>query len=230
MKRYTEKRGAQVIEEWPKRLPLNKVDKLLIVVMAVFLIVPLIRIAMIYGSLPDIIPTHFGVSGEVDGYGGKWTLWMLWGVSLLCCALMVVSELFPSLDQCAGVSAQAAGGRNHPRQPPNDQCHGRAHSRILLVHRRSDDCHCRRFGCGNERCSDHRFCSSVDFSNIDLFSLALARLSAYNESREEARRCRKAIRKTESRSCCVFPRNCMMHWLIGRMMNFARSMGRLNFY
>lgn len=95
MKRYTEKRGAQVIEEWPKRLPLNKLDCLLIVVMAIFLVVPLVRIAMIYGSLPDTIPTHFGVSGEVDGYGGKWTLWMLWGVSLLCCALMVVSELFP---------------------------------------------------------------------------------------------------------------------------------------
>lgn len=93
--RYNNKRGAQVIEEWPKRLPLNKLDVLLIIVIMVFLIVPLIRIAMIYGSLPDIIPTHFGVSGEVDGYGGKWTLWMLWGVSLLCCGLMVVFEFFP---------------------------------------------------------------------------------------------------------------------------------------
>lgn len=95
MKRYTEKRGAQVIEEWPKRLPLNKLDVLLIMVIMVFLIVPLIRIAMIYGSLPDIIPTNFGASGEVNGYGSKWNLWVLWGVDLLCCGLMVVFEFFP---------------------------------------------------------------------------------------------------------------------------------------
>lgn len=95
MKRYTEKRGARVIEEWPKRLPFNKVDVLLIVVMAICLIVPLVRMIMIYGALPDIIPTHFGASGEVDGYGSKWSLWILWGVDLLCCGLIVVSELFP---------------------------------------------------------------------------------------------------------------------------------------
>ena len=81
--RYNNKRGAQVIEEWPKRLPLNKLDVLLIMVIMVFLIVPLIRIAMIYGSLPDIIPTNFGASGEVNGYGSKWNLWVLWGVDLL---------------------------------------------------------------------------------------------------------------------------------------------------
>ena len=60
--RYNNKRGAQVIEEWPKRLPFNKVDVLLIVVMAICLIVPLVRLIMTYGSLPEIIPTHFGAS------------------------------------------------------------------------------------------------------------------------------------------------------------------------
>lgn len=93
--RYNNKRGARVIEEWPKRLPFNKVDVLLIVVMAIFLIVPLVRIIMTYGSLPEIIPTHFGPSGEVGGYGGKWSLWLLWGVGFFCCALIVVSEWFP---------------------------------------------------------------------------------------------------------------------------------------
>ena len=93
--RYNNKRGARVIEEWPKRLPFNKVDVLLIVVIAICLIVPLVRLIMTYGSLPEIIPTHFGASGEVDGYGSKWSLWLLWGVDLLCCALIVISEWFP---------------------------------------------------------------------------------------------------------------------------------------
>ena len=28
-----------------------------------------------YSSLPDIIPTHYGFSGEADGFGGKSTIW-----------------------------------------------------------------------------------------------------------------------------------------------------------
>ena len=30
--------------------------------------------AWLYSSLPDQIPTHWNIRGEVDGYGGKWTL------------------------------------------------------------------------------------------------------------------------------------------------------------
>lgn len=79
--RYNNKRGAQVIEEWPKRLPFNKVDVLLIVVMAICLIVPLVRLIMTYGSLPEIIPTHFGASGEVtvmaaSGLCGSFGAWI----------------------------------------------------------------------------------------------------------------------------------------------------------
>jgi uncharacterized membrane protein len=32
--------------------------------------------AWLYGSLPDQIPTHWNIRGEVDGYGGKWTLFI----------------------------------------------------------------------------------------------------------------------------------------------------------
>jgi hypothetical protein len=30
----------------------------------------------LYGSLPEQIPTHWNIRGEVDGYGGKWSLFM----------------------------------------------------------------------------------------------------------------------------------------------------------
>jgi len=30
-----------------------------------------------WDSLPAIIPTHFNAAGEVDGYGSKWTLWLI---------------------------------------------------------------------------------------------------------------------------------------------------------
>jgi uncharacterized membrane protein len=32
--------------------------------------------AWLYPGLPDRIPTHWNIKGEVDGYGGKWTLFM----------------------------------------------------------------------------------------------------------------------------------------------------------
>jgi uncharacterized membrane protein len=32
--------------------------------------------AWLYPSLPDQIPTHWNFRGEVDGYGGKWTLFL----------------------------------------------------------------------------------------------------------------------------------------------------------
>ncbi len=32
--------------------------------------------AWLYPGLPDRIPTHWNIKGEVDGYGGKWTLFV----------------------------------------------------------------------------------------------------------------------------------------------------------
>jgi uncharacterized membrane protein len=32
--------------------------------------------AWLYGSLPERIPTHWNIRGEVDGYGSKWTLFI----------------------------------------------------------------------------------------------------------------------------------------------------------
>ena len=32
--------------------------------------------AWLYGSLPEQIPTHWNIRGEIDGYGGKWTLFI----------------------------------------------------------------------------------------------------------------------------------------------------------
>jgi uncharacterized membrane protein len=32
--------------------------------------------AWLYPGLPERIPTHWNIKGEVDGYGGKWTLFM----------------------------------------------------------------------------------------------------------------------------------------------------------
>jgi uncharacterized membrane protein len=55
-----------------------------------------------YGSLPERIPTHFGLSGEPDGYGGKGFLLVLVGVQTLLYGLLSVVPCFPDRIQVLG--------------------------------------------------------------------------------------------------------------------------------
>lgn len=48
-----------------------------------------------YRYLPQIIPTHFGGNGKVDGYGDKSTLYMLPSVGLFVYVLMTMIALVP---------------------------------------------------------------------------------------------------------------------------------------
>ena len=43
--------------------------------------------------LPARIPTHFNAAGEANGWGSPDTLWMLLGVQVLVCGLMLVMPL-----------------------------------------------------------------------------------------------------------------------------------------
>ncbi|MDX1478757.1 MAG: DUF1648 domain-containing protein [Saprospiraceae bacterium] len=35
-----------------------------------------------YGDLPETIPVHFGVTGEADGFGPRWIIWLLPAIGL----------------------------------------------------------------------------------------------------------------------------------------------------
>ena len=41
-----------------------------------------------FNNLPDVIPVHFDVNGDPDGFGSKYTIWFLLIVATLCSALM----------------------------------------------------------------------------------------------------------------------------------------------
>lgn len=86
---------GEVIKEWPMRLPLNALDKILIGVSALLVVLALARVAMVYGALPETIPTHYGMNGVVDSYGDKSNLLVLAGVDVLCWAVVIVFNFFP---------------------------------------------------------------------------------------------------------------------------------------
>ncbi|MGH7453559.1 MAG: DUF1648 domain-containing protein, partial [bacterium] len=46
-------------------------------------------------SLPQVIPTHFGISGEPDGWGGKSTLWVLPMLSLVIYIGLTILSRYP---------------------------------------------------------------------------------------------------------------------------------------
>ncbi|WP_010247684.1 DUF1648 domain-containing protein [Acetivibrio cellulolyticus] len=67
-------------------------------VMAVIGVIIYVAI-LIYGwvKLPDIIPKHFNVSGQIDSYGSKSTLFILLPVIIFLYTLLTVMSRFPHI-------------------------------------------------------------------------------------------------------------------------------------
>lgn len=59
-------------------------DRILEGLAAAGLVIIFVLPAVYYRDLPENIPTHFNAAGAADGYGGKWTIFLL---SFLCLAL-----------------------------------------------------------------------------------------------------------------------------------------------
>ncbi|MGB5981181.1 MAG: SdpI family protein [Nonlabens sp.] len=58
--------------------------------------IPFIYLAVIYGNLPETIPLHWNIQGEVDGYGNKSTLWII--PFLLPLLTYVLVTFLPAID------------------------------------------------------------------------------------------------------------------------------------
>lgn len=65
-----------------------KTSGILLIVNTLLLIVIWVFAGVKYAGLPDIIPTHFDIQGNVDGESGKMTIW------LLPCIATVIHFLF----------------------------------------------------------------------------------------------------------------------------------------
>jgi len=74
------------------RSPLENVTEVLAVL---GIIVNALILYYYWPALPDVIPTHFGISGEADGWGSKNTLFFLVGMGIFSYVLMTVLNFFP---------------------------------------------------------------------------------------------------------------------------------------
>jgi len=78
----------------PKR---SGVDWLLESIAAAAVIAAAAEIAMRWNALPAKIPTHFGINGQANGWGGRNSLLLLLGSTVVMFALLTVAEKYQRL-------------------------------------------------------------------------------------------------------------------------------------
>lgn len=67
-----------------------------VILLWVFALAPLLALALLYGSLPDQVPLHWGLDGTVDRYGSKAELFLLGGIApIMALLLMGLPKLDP---------------------------------------------------------------------------------------------------------------------------------------
>lgn len=66
-----------------KKKPITLSDRILELVAAAMAVVMLVLTGVLYSKAPDIVPTHFNFSGEVDGWEGKGFYWILAAIMLV---------------------------------------------------------------------------------------------------------------------------------------------------
>lgn len=54
-----------------------------------------VRVISVMPDIPDSIAVHFDASGEADGFGSKYLLWVMPGAALLMYVLLTVLQRFP---------------------------------------------------------------------------------------------------------------------------------------
>ena len=62
------------------------------IIIGAILLVSIVITLVLYPSIPDIIPTHWGPDGQIDGTGPKYMLFVFWGIALGVNALMLFTE------------------------------------------------------------------------------------------------------------------------------------------
>lgn len=62
------------------------------IIIGIILLVSIAITLVFYPSLPDVIPVHWGVDGQIDDTGPKYMLFVFWGIALGVNLLMLFAE------------------------------------------------------------------------------------------------------------------------------------------
>ena len=73
-----------------------KKNKWMIIISALITLIPIIAGVILWDKLPDMVPSHWGVNGEVDGYLAK--PMFVFGMPLIMVALILVGSIATAID------------------------------------------------------------------------------------------------------------------------------------
>lgn len=78
------------------RMPYSIFHKITTALTFLVIAATLVFVARMYTALPDQIPVHFNLAGEVDRWGGKGSIWFLPVFSLILALLITVIGHYPA--------------------------------------------------------------------------------------------------------------------------------------
>lgn len=76
-------------------LPLSALEIVLHLLAFAVTVGIIVYTAMSYGKLPEYVPMHFGVNGEPDSWGARYTILFLPALAVFCYALIAICSCFP---------------------------------------------------------------------------------------------------------------------------------------
>lgn len=76
-------------------IPWTPTDRVVNVLGLLFLIAQIVMPLAVWADLPDRVPGHFGISGEVDRWTGRWSIWLLPVISGLMWGGILFLSRFP---------------------------------------------------------------------------------------------------------------------------------------
>lgn len=77
-----------------QKIKMSLTDRIVEAVSALALVVSIVTSATAYLNLPEDIPTHYNLAGEVDGWGSKTTLWIIIAVNIVMYIVMYIVMTF----------------------------------------------------------------------------------------------------------------------------------------
>ena len=77
------------------RLRDNLYQRIIHILTGLVFIAMWVHIILVWGDLPDRIPTHYNFAGEVDGWGGKASILLLPVLGTVMLPLLIAVEFFP---------------------------------------------------------------------------------------------------------------------------------------
>ena len=79
------------------QVPVEGIDLIIELIVLAILLFMWGYVFVSYSELPDRVPTHFNVSGEVDSYGGRSSIWVLMIISTVVAVGMYVLTKYPHI-------------------------------------------------------------------------------------------------------------------------------------